>query len=461
MMGKRILSLLLALALIVSLLAACGSSKSGENGTTSATEQPKPTETTKAEDKPKEEAKPQKMVYWDKSEYVPAYNKKMKEYAAAWGTKSNVQVEYVVVPAADWSTKLTAAVEAANPPDLFMYDEGFVKQFETLGQLESLLDIFKKHKFREFAYNYFLVNNDITVIPLYYGSPASFYVRKDIFEKNGISYTGQWKDLYEQATKMNDPKGGFYAFGLPLGPSGGGDSEGLITGMISNTGVDLVDLKTGKLQFGDPRVKEAFDLIVKIYKEKLSPPDSLVWDDTGNNTAYLGGQVAMINNSTSVWAKMVTENPDLLAKSMLVRFPTNMADGSFRPIRPVGAGGCYAVPKGAKNKEAAKKFIDDFLTDKQTYHEFVKAMSGLWVDSITDFDEDEFWKRPENADALKLIKSVDPTLQPHEQEKMYWSIATQQKLFTKAMQEVVAGKKTSAAALKDVEKEWKKIFKEE
>ena len=35
-----------------------------------------------------------------------------------------------------------------------------------------------------------------------------------------------WEELKEDAEKINDPENGFYALGLPLGASGGGDARG-------------------------------------------------------------------------------------------------------------------------------------------------------------------------------------------------------------------------------------------
>lgn len=61
-----------------------------------------------------------KLIFWDKSEYVKEYNDSQKERVAQFSKEFNVDVEYVAIPPADLKTKLLAAVEAGNPPDLLL-----------------------------------------------------------------------------------------------------------------------------------------------------------------------------------------------------------------------------------------------------------------------------------------------------------------------------------------------------
>ena len=67
-----------------------------------------------------------KLVFWDKSEYVAAYNDMMKAKLDEFAEANGVDVEYVIVPSGDIKQKLAAAIESGNQPDLIMGDNTLV-----------------------------------------------------------------------------------------------------------------------------------------------------------------------------------------------------------------------------------------------------------------------------------------------------------------------------------------------
>ena len=57
----------------------------------------------------------------------------------------------------------------------------------------------------------------------------------------------------------------------------------------------------------------------------MSPTGVTGWDDTGNNKAYLSGQIASILNSGSIVNTMKTTDPAMLAKTSSARCPAKRA----------------------------------------------------------------------------------------------------------------------------------------
>ena len=85
-----------------------------------------------------------------------------------------------------------------------------------------------------------------------------------------------------------------YALGLTLGRTP--DCAGNATDIIWNDGGALVD-KEGKVALNSPETVAAMKRIKGWWDDKLIPPDSPTWDDTGNNSAYQKKQAAFVHQS--------------------------------------------------------------------------------------------------------------------------------------------------------------------
>jgi multiple sugar transport system substrate-binding protein len=181
-MYKRTLSVTLISGLVFASACSSGGSNPSNNMSTkeSGTAQPAQSGQVKQEVKP--EPKKGKFIFWDKSEYVKDYNDFQKERVAQFSKEFNVEVEYVAIPPADVKTKLLAAVEAGNPPDLLLADDFVAKQFVSNNQLVDISDILKQFDFREDSKKYAFAMEGLYEVPVYH-SPNVMYVRKDKLEE--------------------------------------------------------------------------------------------------------------------------------------------------------------------------------------------------------------------------------------------------------------------------------------
>ena len=67
----------------------------------------------------------------------------MKAKVDEFASGNHVDVDYVVIPAADMKQKLMAAIEAGNAPDLIVGDDTLVGQFVSMQQIAECSDIFE------------------------------------------------------------------------------------------------------------------------------------------------------------------------------------------------------------------------------------------------------------------------------------------------------------------------------
>ncbi|NRF95521.1 extracellular solute-binding protein [Paenibacillus frigoriresistens] len=392
-------------------------------------------------------AKKTKLIFWDKSEYVKEYNDSQKERVAQFSKEFNVDVEYVAIPPADLKTKLLAAVEAGNPPDLLLADDFVAKQFVGNNQLVEISDILKKYDFREDSKKYAYALEGWYEVPVYH-NPNVMYVRKDKVAEKNLELPKTWDDVKKVAKAINDPKNNFYGLGFQLG--GGGDSNGRIENLIRTFGTDLVD-KDGKVTVNTPEALEAIKYDTSFFTEKLTPPGAVTGDDSWNNTAYLNGQVGIIFNSSSVYAAMRKEKPELLNNTQIMPWPAG-------PKRQFGSGGgtVFVMFNKGKNIENAKKYIDYFF-NKDFYGKLIEKLNGLAVPVLNGFENTEFWQKPENKGWFDASKNIVPLGDPGPPDARASQVISEY-ILPKAVQSIVVNNVDPKKALDEIEKNYKRVY---
>ena len=345
-----------------------------------------------------------KLVIWDKSEYVAAYNEASKARLEQFGRDNGIEVEYVNVPPNDLQAKLLAAIEARNPPDIVVTDEFLAKRFAGMDQLVDVSDIVKSVKFTKASLDLTYTQSGNYLVPLTL-FPAGRYLRKDVWDAKNLPYPTSWEQVYEHAKIVNDPARDFYALGYPMGASGGGDAESMVRSIILAYGGIPID-KTGKVTVNSKETLAALNFIVKLFKEGLCPPSAVTWDDMGNNTAYLAGSVGSIFNTPSVFNQARKDNPALYSNTVILPYPTGPA-GSYCLL----SGNALIVFKNGKATAAAKKYITEFF-ELNFYKDLILKMGGMWMPVIEGADNDPFWALPENSGWLENSRIGVPTTYP-------------------------------------------------
>src|SRR5262249_14172153 len=188
-------------------------------------------------------------------------------------------------------------------------------------------------------------------------------------------------ELTDVARKINNPPT-LYALGITLGRTP--DCHGDAVNIIWNDGGALVDadgrpgLYSDGTIYGMKRLKGWWD-------EKLIPPGSVTWDDTGNNAAYQSGQAAFVHNPPSIYGWMVANDPDLLTDSTMAPFPAGLS-GSYS-----GAGAwSWSVFRSTRNESATKDLIR-YIMDPERRQTGYAAVGGRWYPIYVNGQQDSFW----------------------------------------------------------------------
>jgi multiple sugar transport system substrate-binding protein len=329
-----------------------------------------------------------KLTVWGWQSFTPEGDKALGDQMKEWGAANRTDVEYVVVENAQFPQKIAAAIEARATPDVVMQTNPTnVIDFASRDLLTDLADLWaplskQAGGFLPYVESFYKIGNGYFAIP-FEADTSPLFTRLDLVEQA----TGRreppktFDELTDVAKKINSPPG-LHALGLCLGRVPDGESDAL--GTIWNDGGALVD-KDGRVALNSPETVAAMTRLKGWWDDKLIPPGATTWDDTGNNSAYQGKQVAFVRNPPSIYGWMQQNDKELLDNSTMAPYPAGKA-GSFA----ASGAWSWSIFKISKNVDGAKDLIV-YLMDPKRLQDVYSKVGGRWYPIYLDGQKDEFW----------------------------------------------------------------------
>lgn len=383
-MKMRWMSLLLCVSMGATLLAGCGKSGSQE----------------KSEDK-------ETIVVWMKKDLTDVANDMFRERCEKYAEENNVNVEVEVIAYEDFYTKWAAAIESGNLPDLSYFGYQEMGQYYDQGILEDLTDVYKEINeetpFEESVAAAVTADDGVVYGIPGWASVQVLYYRMDMFDKAGLDYPDEnwtWDDFREAAIALTDEANGIYGAGIGYGASNS-DAEWLTRAMLwSNGSIDVDD--SGKVAIESDETIETAKWIQNLFtKDAVTPPTAVNWDDSGNNTAYLSGQCAMIFNVGSLLSTIQADAPDLYDNTGVAMMPKG-SNGSLVP----GILDGYGIFKDAENKEGAKELIK-WLLEKEWYTEWVNETTPFKIPVLQGMKDETIWQEEKNKPFIDSVANFN------------------------------------------------------
>lgn len=132
------------------------------------------------------------------------------------------------------------------------------------------------------------------------------YYRKDLLEKAGMKPPTTFKELFEDAQKLQDPSKGLWGFVYQ-----GAQYEGLdcfyLEWLWGNGGY-YYDPVTRKVGIDSPQAIQATQYLVDtIHKYKITPPDVLTFMEEESRHMFESGQAVFLRNWPYVWVLSQTD----------------------------------------------------------------------------------------------------------------------------------------------------------
>src|SRR5579875_3701987 len=343
-----------------------------------------------------------KIVAWAWQSFTPDADRWIADQAKAWGSQNGGTVEYDIVDNSVFTQKLAAAIEAKTIPDLIMLSN--VLYYQGLNILVDLTEEYNKLNQLEGGFYQSLLpgiqfDNKIWGLPIETG-PSPLFTRLDVVEQA----TGKreppktFDEMEEIAKKVNKPPS-FYGIGWTLGRTP--DGNGNVLDVMRNDGEFLVNKEGTKPTLLSDGTIAALQRIKRWWDEKLIPPDSISWDDTGNNNAYQSKRVAFVDNPASIYGWLVANDQNLLANTVMAPIPAGKA-GQFASS---ALGWTWAVSNQSKNRDAAIALID-FLLQPNNIELESEKVGGRWFPPYLDLANSPFWtSKPQFSYFPQLIKN--------------------------------------------------------
>jgi multiple sugar transport system substrate-binding protein len=295
------------------------------------------------------------------SHFVPAYDTWFDKWATDWGTKNKVTVTVDHINGLDLPARFAAESSAKSGHDIIEFN-GLVQTYRYEKQLLDVTDLqnFGIEKYGQptaLAKGMGFVNGVWRAVPSYHILVAPL-VRTDLMQTIGNPPLKTWDDIRQACGKLksqsNNPAG--------MAISHCNDSEHNWRAAMWSYGASEVQ-QDGKTLNVDTKEFRAFLDFAKAFYQEANEPEVFAWDNVSDNR-YLGsGQGSFIHDAISS-LRSIQPPPDKpdpdsqkLYDSISIGPPLTGPAGQHI-MADVNV---YAIWQFAKNQEAAKSFLHDWL----------------------------------------------------------------------------------------------------
>ncbi len=360
-----------------------------------------------------------KLTVIHRTEYFEAAQTAFRDTVQAFADSKGVQLDISTTNPesfGDFMGKMSAAVKAGNPPDFAYTSNVSISQLHLLDLVEDVSDVVDQAvaKYGEImpglnAAKTAQLDGKWWAIPLI-GTTTGYFARGDKLKEKGIDPASLKTivDRREAALAISGPD--FYGWGFT--PNQSGDGFGFLISVVQAFGGHFTD-ETGQIvTFDSPETVAAFEFLRETYDRNgkyaaMLPPGIESWNDTGNNEAYLAGQIGFTQNAFSIYAQAKRDNNPVYPNTLLLPAPAAI-NGDSRDGGNVG--GWMTIFKGAPNVALAKELALNLL-DPANFGKisalggvlFTPAYANLWTEELMATD-------PNLATIRAMVSVTDPFL---------------------------------------------------
>jgi multiple sugar transport system substrate-binding protein len=349
----------------------------------------------------------QKLIYWHLPTFTPLADDAVREQFEEFRKMAGLsEAEAAFVPTANQELiqRLSAALENDTPPDVVRLYESYVQLYRKQGHMMDVSDVVAKMQAEEGG----LYESSLTAVAYdgkYWGVPFAInpwpmHVRMDVLEEHGLDYPKTWDEFVETCLKIQKPP--FYGYGMDLGLTS--DATDNIMQICWCFGGKTFNAD-GTPAFDNEGNVAGFTFINEMYNEHGIIPRGVIGngDTAWNNKAYQSGQVAFIQNPTSVYAYLSGEDPELMKKTGLFGVPEGPA-GAVNQIDTWSLGLFTQSPYPDLAKGLAAHLMQPSL-----YNEVITNTNGRFVPVYPDLFNDPWWtSRPEFSQFIEIADSGVP-----------------------------------------------------
>lgn len=308
--------------------------------------------------------------------FVPAAQDFFTKQAKDWGSQNGVDVTSDFINWPDLQPRITSAVQAGSGPDIVELWPGIPYLFsDKLVDMTDLAEAWGKASggYYDWVTKTATVNNEWKSVPHGTSSIAVIY-RTDLFKEAGFdTFPETWEDFFKAGKAL---KAGGHPIGQALGQSLG-DPPAFCYPYMWSYGAMEVEEDGKTVAFNKPQFVDGMTSFIQAWKDGFDET-GLGWDDSGNNSAYLAGQISATLNGSSIYLSAndptsKDANPELAQNTNCVALPKGPA-GQFCNLGSRSMG----LLNYSKNQDAAKAFLTWFFS-MENYTAWSEAYKGYII----------------------------------------------------------------------------------
>ena len=399
---KKLLSLIIALAMVLS-LAACGSSEPA------ATEAPKtdaPAENAPAAEAPAEEAALEgEITFWHC--FTQGARMEAIDAAAAAFMEANpgVKINIETMSWGDFNTKWNAGLTTGDLPDMSVaQNTGEVAEMINAGvlaEISGVIDGIGRERFSENALGDMTTDGVTYGIPFYSHAQVMWY-REDLLETAGLEVPTTWAEFYDAAVALT--KDGVYGAGVSCSPNDLLCTRYLNYYVQSAGGSLLNDDLTANLT--SDIALEGIEFWVNVYKN-CSPAETINYTVNDHATLFYQGTTAFDFNSGFMISGVAANRADLLPSISCAALPVYNEGDDYYSAEATHIP--LVMWENCENKDVCEAFIE-YLYEDDNYLFFLSAVPVGMLPSITGISDLEAYKTNETvvqfADEAAVIEKA-------------------------------------------------------
>jgi multiple sugar transport system substrate-binding protein len=222
----------------------------------------------------------------------------------------------------------------------------------------------------------------------------------------------------------------------------------------------------GKVVIDDPVIRQrlvtAIDAYTAVYRKGCTPPDSVSWDDLGNNRAFLAETVVMTTNNTlSIPNALKRERPDDYYRNVAtIEWPLGPFGDSF-PIE--GAMFQSVVFKDGGHAATAEEFVRFLVAEGWLMH-YLDFSGERMLPSIPALLDQPFWLDPRDRHHMVAAMQAESRPLAHNYALASGNLGHdkifQERVWAKAIHRIVTENITPEQAVDDAIARIKQILSE-
>jgi raffinose/stachyose/melibiose transport system substrate-binding protein len=293
----------------------------------------------------------------------PAIEKAVNRLLAA---QPDMAVEIQAIANDPFKTKLTAAMGAGAPPDVFhTWGGGILTAYVDSGRVLDLSPhITDTSRFHPAALDFCTVNDtlyalpvDVTVVPM--------WINPDLFEKAGVAPPKTLEDLLAACARLRAAD----ITPIALGNAKSWPGAFYFAYLASRFGGTQ---PIAEQRFDDPAFIAAGEWINKLVAADAFSKGFNGLDADDSYRQFLSGEAAMILMGPWLTAKAKAQAPEMVGKMQCIPFPTAGKNAEWDAIAVGGVNAAYAVAATTKSTANSTKLLQA-LTDDTAMSEWAQT----------------------------------------------------------------------------------------